>query len=206
MSKVERGGRGKLAPDWSFDIAAFYNRYRNLATNNVVEAGPLYSSNAVQPIGLRIAVEIGNAAQAERKGVELLVRGSPAPWWQLEASYSFLDLDQTLTIPPALATPLIDAGLSARHQVRLRNTFEVTPDLQLSSFAHHVSAAPAGGREAYTKLDMRLTWSPMPNLEIAAVGADLLKRRQIEFRQNIYAPVAQLAVPRRGYVEARVRF
>jgi hypothetical protein len=123
-------------------------------------------------------------------------------------SYAFLDLDQTVSAGPAvvLSGPLIDAALSARHQVRLRTTYTLTSGLELTSYLQHVSRAPSGWRHAYTKLDLRATWSASPRVELSLVGLDLLQRRRIELRQSVYNALPQVYVRRSVQFETRFRF
>lgn len=208
LDAFEAGLRGRLGDGWTFDIAAFHNCYRHLNTFDLLQAAPILSASGQTPIGAAILVQIGNGSRAESTGVEAMVAGSPLPGWELEASYAFLDLDQTVTAGPpiALSGPLIDAQLSARHQVRLRNTYTLASGVELSSYVQHVSRAPSGWRDAYTKLDLRATWSATPNVELSLVGLDLLKRRRVELRQSPYNALPQVYVRRSVQFETRFRF
>ena len=118
-------------------------------------------------------------------GCELAAEWSPVNWWRLHASYSYLRIKMYLDSP---STDLINKGDaegdSPRHQYSLRSGFDLGREVELDLWMRGADRLPyvdGVSIPAYLTLDLRLAWKPLPKLELALVGQNLLHRRNQEF-------------------------
>jgi iron complex outermembrane receptor protein len=174
-----------------FSVTAFRNAYRDLAAN---ETGPpaAEAGRPPEPDRVVIPVRITNGAEGRVSGVEAAGLVSAARWLRLRASYSFLSL--RLDEPPG--------GFRAntpRHQAWLAAYAAPRSDLDLALVFRAVGGLPDRGVPSFRDLDARLAWRPRPHVELAAVGANLLAARHVEFAGGF-------AVERSGRLEASLRF
>ena len=206
LMSYEGGLRASLGPHWLLDITGYYNRYTHLNTADVTSVTPVMMYGVPYTVGMVINAVISDQARGRSFGGEMLLKGHPVDGWTTELSWSYLDLN--IYVPPAYAayaSPVLDEGPSARHQIRWKNSVDLSEQLSADASVHYVSPSYDHARAAYTALDARLGWHPRPNLEVALLGANLLKPRTVEFVQAL-VPSPTVAVPRRVNLEARVRF
>ncbi len=198
----EAGIRGSLGSGWSYDAAAFYSEYNKLATSTAIAQTPIIVPPIPVPVGIRIDNTITNLGAGTGYGMELLLSGPVARWWQLDLSYSYLDLDLE-TGPESYI--LFGGDTSPKHQFRLNSAIDIGDRLSVDAFVHYVSGASSGRRDAYTDLDIRATYRVSSQVEMSLVGSNLLDGRRLEFFQDTL-PLENFYVPRSAYVEARLRF
>lgn len=205
LDAIEAGVRGKITNHWSYDLGAFVNRYRNLSTLSLVGYNLIYKSPVPVPLGLDLYYLYTNEAKARSKGFELAIKGQPGPGWEVETSWSYLDVDEKIRQSPAEVLPVAPVGLSPHHQLRLRSTYDVTDKLKVTGFVQYAGQTIDRTQSSYTKLDLRVTWEPTPNLDLSVMGSDLLDKRRVEFAQAIL-PIPNVYVKRAVAFEARARF
>ena len=154
----------------TFDLTAFYNDYDQLRTLEPTQPGPVSPSLA------------SNNLTGETYGVELSATAQPFERWRLQGSYSFLEIQLHRRPGSAdVATEIAGEGSSPHHQVVLRSLLDLGWNVQLDSTVRYVDALPAPGIPSYLAVDLRLAWSPRPNLEVALVGQNLLDDQHPEF-------------------------
>lgn len=178
----ELGYRGQVSDRVSIDVATFHNAYHNLL--------------AFQPTGFFPGTPLGtmniqakNTLHGESYGGEVMLTATLADSWRLSAGYSLLILHMQGQ-PMTEATPL---ELNApKHQFVLRSSNSISArsslDMQLR-YVDQVQAVPA-----YVAADVRLSYRPMDNLELAIVGQNLLNDQHPEQASPIGLPIAE--VPR----------
>jgi len=203
---VEAGTRFKLGASWSFDIAGYYNEYRNLASADFAGVVPLTVTGVPFPVGILADLRFGNSSSAQTWGVETAISGHLKPWWKVDLTYSFMDYEQ----PAAPGTPPISQALfplsgSPHHQVGLRSSIDIGDRLSLDTQIRYVDSLPSGRAPEYVDANFRLTYRPMELLELSLIGENLLKSRRLEFTQPFYM-VPDSYTPRTVSVQARVRF
>ena len=59
--------------------------------------------------------------------------------------------------------------------------------------------------DAYTSMDLRLAWSPMPTLSIAAVAKNLFASDHLEFMSEL-VDLAPVQIETEAYIELRWSF
>ena len=167
----------------AIDLAAFYNSYDRL---RVLQAGGIFpEQTGAAPPDLVQPYQLANLMHGHTYGCELAAEWSPVNWWRLHASYSYLRIKMYLDSP---STDLINKGDaegdSPRHQYSLRSGFDLGREVELDLWMRGADRLPyvdGVSIPAYLTLDLRLAWKPLPKLELALVGQNLLHRRNQEF-------------------------
>jgi iron complex outermembrane recepter protein len=166
----EAGYRVMPEPRLSFDIAAYYNRYDDLRTQE-------------QPPTI-IPVVLGNQLRAQTFGVEVTARYQILPWWRLTAAHS--NLQKRLDLDPGSRdlTRGLQEGADPRNQFSFRSYMDLPRRTELDFWVRHVSALRLSSGPpvpSYLVFDMRIGWRPTDHLEISVVGRNLPDRRHLEF-------------------------
>lgn len=192
LTAYELGYRAQPAAAFSWDLALFHNQYDDVRHATASGAG-LGSLPDGLPV-LDMPIVINNSLEGDANGFELTVDWRVAPWWRLQANYTFLDLK----IRSRAALEFIDADTlaarSPRHQWSLRSSMNLSEKVELDLWARY--AGQVKGTDGnltvididdYLTLDVRLGWKPANNLEIALVGQNLLNDRHPEFAAEVFS-------------------
>jgi iron complex outermembrane recepter protein len=179
----EIGYRTEPMAHIALDLAAFYNDYRNLRAVQPGAAGP--EPQGAIPTDYLQSFQFANLMHGHAYGVELAAEWSPVPWWRLHAAYSYLKVKMFLENPSTDEFNKGDAeGDSPRHQFSLRSGLDLGKKVQCDLWLRGVdrlSYIDGTSIPGYLTLDARLAWKPLPKLELALVGQNLLQRRHPEF-------------------------
>jgi iron complex outermembrane receptor protein len=178
----ELGFRWQPQPSLALDLAAFYNRYRGLAS---LEFGAPFES----PVDGRIVVPIinENLTDGTAIGFEGLATFSPAERLRLIASYSYLDLQLDARGADLNRGEFLE-GATPRHQWSLRASLDLPRGVQIDGMLRSMSAVRSipqimngDGIAGYSELDVRVAWRPRKSLELVLVGQNLLHDHHAEF-------------------------
>jgi iron complex outermembrane recepter protein len=179
----EVGYRTEPMQHVALDAAAFYNDYHRL---RVLQAGA-FSPEPQGPIPTDYvqSFQLANLMHGHTYGVELAAEWSPVPWWRLHASYSYLRIKMFLESPSTDDINKKDAeGDSPRHQFSLRSGVDLGKKVECDLWLRGADRLPyidGSAIPAYLTLDARVAWKPLPKLELALAGQNLLQRRHQEF-------------------------
>ena len=191
LTAFEAGYRFLPDREFSLDVSIFYNDYDDLeeyVTLLDVDTGT-------------ISLVRDNQGSGSVQGLELSVGWQPLQWFKTDISYSYLDTDIAYSIVPEHQFSL-RAGLDLPHDLEadiwLRYTGEV--DSRQSASSGFVPY----NIDAYLTLDIRLAWQVTPNLELIAVGQNLLAGGHMEFIQEAF--IEPTEVPRSFYGQVRYKF
>ncbi len=199
----EAGARLELGNGWKADIAGYYNDYKKLRSYTPVSLQPF---GVPVPQGLRLTYEVANDGHGHAYGFEATIGGPLAAFWDVRASYSFLDLNITEAMTPfGVPVELQNPGLSPRHQASLINRFTLSDRVEADATLRYVSKLTAGPVPSYVDLDLRMGWRVTPTFDLAIEGRNLLEKRRLEFVQPFY-PVPPGYVARSVALSAQVRF
>lgn len=179
----EAGYRFNPAPRFSADLALFYNEYRHLRTTEQVGGPDFDPSLPGTPLVQR--VNLDNKSGGETYGAELALRYRLADWWELQGSYSALEMQLHATAGSNDADAELDEEKAPHHQFRLRSGWQLASDWRLDLIGRYVDAIADFNIPAYFELDARLAWRPRPNLEFSINGRNLLDDRHPEFWPTI---------------------
>jgi iron complex outermembrane receptor protein len=199
----ELGFRWQLQPSLAVDLAAFYNRYEGLAS---LEFGAPF----VSPVDGRFVVPIlnENLTDGTATGFEALATFSPAEYWRLIASYSYLDTQLDPRGADLNRGEFLE-GATPRHQWSLRSSLDLPQGVQLDAMFRSMSAVRSipqimsgDGIGGYSELDVRVAWRATQSLEIVLVGQNLLHDHHAEFG----APAARGEIERGVYGKVVFRY
>ncbi|MGB0127523.1 MAG: TonB-dependent receptor [Rhodocyclaceae bacterium] len=207
LTGLDLGYRHQLGHDLYLDLAAYEYRYDDLRSLGL---GAFQFVNSATPY-LALDWVTNNDAEARTRGLEVALDWSPATWWRLQSNYSYLRTSvRATTDDEANRNMALGFERSApRHQFSLRSSMSFAGWKHFDVWLRH--ASPAGVREfgtripAYTTLDLRYAWRPVPGLELSLVGQNLLDRRHPEIVPDLL-PSERLQIERGFYVKAKWQF
>jgi len=199
LTAFEAGYRNTWTNRFSVDSTAFYNRYRDLETD---EPGAARPEAAPAPMHLLIPYVFGNGMYGETHGLELFANWRVASFWTLSPGYAILSMhmhrfaDSLDTL-----TPLKTQGNSPEHQAQMRSSVSLPWNLQWNASAYFVDRLPAQSVASYTRLDTGLTWRAGERVSVNIAGQNLLKDLHEEYaggdssvqsgmmRRDVYAKI-----------------
>jgi iron complex outermembrane receptor protein len=172
----ELGYRVQVHKRASLDLALFYNDYDDV--RGIRNAG--LTNN---PPPATVALLLDNMLKGESYGGEIAGNFQLTDWWRWRASYSYLDLRMhTKATPSDQNTEHFIEGASPHHQFSIASGIDFPANFGLDWAVRYVDTLPAVGIPSYVTLDVRLSWRPRPNLELAVAGLNLLDNQHAEFR------------------------
>jgi iron complex outermembrane receptor protein len=176
----ELGYRFPLAERVSVDLAAFYNRYDELRTVEVISMPP-------SPFEAVFA----NNMEGNTQGIEIDLHWQVSPGLDLHANYTRLEIDLDLVNGSADTQSLGAEDASPTHQANLWLAADIGHDMELDAGVRYVggldldlSASGLPRIGDYIALDARLGWRPRPGLELSLAGQNLLDDRHPEFNPD----------------------
>ncbi|HKY92377.1 MAG TPA: TonB-dependent receptor [Nevskiaceae bacterium] len=182
---VEWGLRAWSAHGLSAELALFYNRYRNLR-----------SQESAPPFG-----RFDNALHGDGIGGELNLTWQPRSTLQVRGFYGYLRLDVDRDDGGTDTTsPRTIEGGSPRHSAGLSLDWTPTAKWSVNAFARHVDDLPAFDVPAYTELNLTVLRRVTRELEIGLIGENLLDDRHPEFGAST---ATRLEVQRQVLVQLR---
>jgi iron complex outermembrane receptor protein len=191
----EAGYRTLMTTSFYLDIAVFHNDYNDLYSFQV---GAPFFEPTPSPAHAIIPVFTRNGIRGETNGFEVAPRWKPVEWWELKASYSYLNME--LENKPGSNDPSSIPGYegsSPHHQLVIQSFVNLPKKLEVDQTYRYVSALPAQGVGSYGTVDARLGWHIARQLELSVVGRNLLHPHHAEFggdpgglvgiKRNVYA-------------------
>ena len=201
LTAYELGYRFQPINELSFDIAVFYNDYDDLIG---VTVGAPFLELSPAPLHEVLPLMASNNQEGETYGFELAADWQPTAWWSLKAAYTYLQLSiEEDAIGFAEYSKETIEGSSPEHQVSLRSAMRLTDQVGLDVWLRYVDDLPAFDIDRYVTADMRLSWTPLKNVELAVVGQNLLDDQHPEFVQEGILPTE---VERSAYAKVTWRF
>ncbi len=188
LNGYEAGYRRLLAAKLYMDIAAFYNQYRNLLSEDIT--GSIYLENDPAPPHLLLPAEFGNGLKATSSGGEIVGEYRPKDFWRLRAWYSFLEL-HVEAVPGSQdigSAPGVQ-GSSPQSEVLLQTGFDLPKSVSADIYARYVGRLTALNVPAYWTGDVTLGYSLSKQLRLTLVGQNLFQPRHYEFNYDPNGPV-----------------
>lgn len=203
----EIGYRTELRSHLSFDVALYYNLYKNLRVitpaAGYMEPPSGIPTNAVQPYIL------SNDMHGRAIGAEVAADWTPLDWWRLQAAYSYENLKMRLEGASVDEINKGNAeGDTPRHQVSLRSGLDLGHQVMLDLWLRGIGRLASIDGTAipgYVTMDVRMAWKPFRNLELSIVGQNLLHNQHKEFIPE-YINTLPSQVVRSGYGKITWKF
>ncbi|MDH3440317.1 MAG: TonB-dependent receptor [Gammaproteobacteria bacterium] len=208
----ELGYRVQSTDDVAFDLAAFFHQHDN--ERSVTAGAPVCMPSGVptfvDPLCVLSSTHIESPlllqsnGEYETYGLEAVVDWTPTNWWRLQAAVSSIRVREASTANPS---PLTGSFVqeSPDFQASIRSMMNFSSELEFDTWLHFTDELPSAGINSYVSLDMRIGWSPLPELEFSLVGQNLLDNAHQEFISELM-DVVPTAIERRAYVEASWSF
>ncbi len=195
LNGYEAGFRRLITKNLYVDVAAYYNHYHDLFSENL--AGPIsiqttipFPVPAAPPVYILIPAQFQNALYGQNKGIEIAPEWRPASFWRLRGSYSYLHME--LSELPGInagAPPSATTGASPQHQANIESSFDLTKKFQLDLTYRFVSSLPAQNVPAYSTGDARFAWRLSRRVEFSVTGQNLFQRYHVEYAGDPGPPV-----------------
>ena len=183
MNGYEFGYRHLLRRSLYFDLAAFFNHYNDLFSEDI--AGPAFVETNPSPPHVLLPADFGNGLFGTTRGIEIAPEWRPLPSWRLAASYSFLQMEISRRPGSAdVGTAPIVEGSSPRHQVTAESDFDLSKTLSLNLTYRYVSGLPAQMMRSYSTGDAQFAWQAKPCLRFSVVGQNLFQPYHFEFASD----------------------
>jgi iron complex outermembrane receptor protein len=202
LNGYEAGYRNLLGRNVYVDIAAFYNHYHDLFSEDIIgtpyaETTPPYL-NTPEPPHFLLPAQFGNGLLGYTKGGEIAPEWKPKDFLRLRGSYSFLHMNvgraphsEDVGSAPGIV------GSSPQHQAAVQLSVDFAKRFESDFDFRYVSALPGQLVPAYSTADARFGWRINRQLDFSVVGQNLFQPQHAEFggdpyglvyiRRNVYA-------------------
>jgi iron complex outermembrane recepter protein len=213
----ELGYRVKASEKLSFDVTAYYFDYDNLLRFNN-RAPSFFLPGPPAPTGFHdvLPVTNDNSVKGEIYGVELSGQWQVFRNWRLSGSYTFADI-QLHAFPGAPIDPgafnsagKFEAELEPSHIFNIRSYLNLPHNLEFDTFYYYVSSRSTPTPQftfqsipEYGRLDVRLGWKPMKNVDLSFVAQNLLDPSHPELRELVEV---SSETQRSYYIKATLKF
>jgi iron complex outermembrane receptor protein len=146
-----------------FDIVSFYNAYDNLSSDEIIDETPTF----------------GNNNEADTYGGEVSANWDITKSIRLAAWYAYMDGE----IKNKISGDTSDIDLLPKHQANIRSHIDLPYHLTFDTMIYYVDKIKAASRTVpeYYRLDARLGYFPMKNIELSIAGQNLLVLQDGDF-------------------------
>ena len=179
LTATEAGFRKELSNRLSFDSTVFFNRYRDLESQ---EPGALRLEADPAPVHWLVPIDFANLLHGETHGMEMFANIKLSGRWTVSPGYSFL----TMHIHrdegglDTLSGPHIQGG-NPNQQAQLRSLVNLPGHWQWTTSAYFVGRLVNQQVPSYTRLDTNLGWQLSEKTSLNLVGQNLLKSLHQEY-------------------------
>lgn len=169
LTAYELGHRYRLRDQMALDVSLFYNDYQRLIG---VPAGIIGSFT--------------DAGKAQTYGVELAATLYPTAAWKIDAAYSYLGTDVEGPVAD------FDEDNLPRHLAQVRASWSASDDLEAHSALYYVPQVDGLSVDAYTRVDLGMSWQVREGLELSLWGQNLAEAEHqesggVEIPRSLYA-------------------
>ncbi len=178
FTQAEMGYRILFGSTASLDVTAFGGSYEGLAVTQPL--APTVDLTPPPPHVFAGSTYL-NLLNVRTSGAELNAHWTPAPPWQVEASYSLLDLSPHVDPAKLIAPAPENDGNAPRHQWQLRGTTAIRPGVQASASVSRIARLRVLDVPAYTRVDAALEYRLNTRLTAAVAAQNLLSGQHREF-------------------------
>jgi iron complex outermembrane receptor protein len=180
LNGYEAGYRLLLHKSVYLDVAAFYNHYSGLFSEDIT--GAAFVETDPPPAHILLPAEFGNGLLGTTKGIEFSPEWRPLPNWRLRATYSYLQMDireasHSLDIGTA---PFVE-GSSPKHQVSLQSGLDFAKVLSVDLTYRYVGMLPSLQVSSYSTADARFDWQASRQFKLSAGGRNLFQPHHPEY-------------------------
>jgi iron complex outermembrane receptor protein len=190
---LEGGWRWTPLPTVSLDSAVFYNFYDDLrsveyGSPSVADVTAAFIANFMTglPQAVVVPAPFDNLYDGETYGAEMSANWQALDWWRLGLSYSWIQLQ--LAPDEATVDYLTDReaqGSTPEQMVHLKSQIDLPYGVEVDATVSYIDSLTAPHVNGYVRLDGRIGWTPIKNLQIDLVGQNLTDGQHEEFGSQI---------------------
>ena len=169
LTAYEVGYRTQPIARLSLSVSAFDNVYDTLR------------SIEVNPSGGILPLQWGNLMEGSVYGIEAWGSYGLTAWWRLAAGANLQHEQLRFKAGSSQLGGTQQAGDDPNHQISLRSSMNVRPDLALDVDLREVGKLHNPAVSSYTEMNARIAWKATPQLELSLSGFNLLRSRHVEF-------------------------
>jgi iron complex outermembrane receptor protein len=193
MVAYELGYRIQPTKTLAFDVASFYNDYKDLFGG--VPSAPTFTGTTVD-----VSIPAANTNSAKSMGLELSSKWNVSNRWQLAGSYSYI----TLEFEDKANFGYSFVGKNPKHQFNMRSTYLFPRNISMSNALYYVDDLSGVNIDGYYRFDTRISYPILENVDLSLVGQNLFDNRHQEFTPFAYKSAAE--VGRSVYGNVSVKF
>lgn len=186
----EAGYRWQALHSLSFDVAGFYNFYDRLVSST---AGTPYVATSDGTSYVVVPLDTANDGEADVYGFEVVGNWQPTAALRLQGWYAYLQTDYA-------------TAADSSHQAAVRSLWNLSSTVTLDATARYVSEIESTDTDGYAELGIRLAWRPVPNVELAIVGQNLLHSERLELKGDALAGTISTEAERSVFGSVNVKF
>jgi iron complex outermembrane receptor protein len=196
----EAGYRAQLLEQVSVDIAGYFNDYYDLLT---IDQTTEFLACPPFPCVLNTQ-DFANNGKARGWGVETSLTWAATQWLRFTANYTYANIKTREKAESTDPTFHDKEGNDSEHQFSIRSRVDLPRNFEFDTQLFWVGAVKTQGVDSYARVDVRLGWHPLENLEFSLVGQNLSSKRHDEWGMgnNVFAST----VPRSFYGKVTVRW
>ena len=198
----EIGYRLQPTDRFSLDIAGFYNVYDDLRT---IEPGSPFIGTTSDPLHLVIPVNANNKMDGETYGIELAADWQVFNWLRLKGAYTYLEMKLHLDGDSNDTISEAQENQNPQNQFSLRSLINLPWQVEFDTTLRYIDSVSDFDVESYFNLDIRLSWKPTENLEVAVTGQNLLDSDHQEFGDAFFV-LPKTEIERGIYMGVRLQF
>ncbi len=183
------------------DFATFFHDYKNLQS---LEEGSPYFESTPSPPHLVLPLQFDNKMSGETYGVEMAATWDIFDFWKVNAGFTWFRMH--LHLDPSSKDTTLEAteGHSPEYRWHIRSYLDLPYNLEFDAALYFVDNLESLNITSYTRLDLRLGWNPLKNVEVSLALQNLLDSQHQEF--NATGGIAPTEVQRSVYGKVTWRF
>ena len=201
LMQWEGGHRLRIGTTASVETTVFSGSYTDLSTSEPFQ--PRVELTPAPPHVLA-GVVLENMLNARVSGIELDARWNPLPRWELETSYSRLQLTARPDAGSLDASAATTDGSAPKHQWQARTALTLRPGVQVRASVWRVGRLEQLMVAAYTRVDANAELKLNRRMTAAVVGQNLTSGNHVEFASQ--AVYLTSRVPRSARLDLRWEF
>lgn len=193
----ELGYRTMLGDRVSLDIAAYYNIYDNITTQE--PADPFYEETP-GPAHMVVPTKFGNKGEADVYGAEIAANFKLMKGWRVFAGYSWKK-SRFSTDSSGRHTEVNNINTSPEHQLKFRSYLDLPFNLEFDMTLCYADSFPRNNVNSYTRIDLRLGWQPYDAADVSLCLKNMLDSQHSEYdgayslvpteaERSVYAKIA----------------
>ncbi len=192
LDAYELGGRWLLQSNLSLDIAAFYNKYKNLRSYRM---GQTTLDTSFSPPFVNQPLILANNISGHSQGVEILSNWQVNTDTRIRLVYSYLQMSlEDSEQVPGFSDDIISMNTdrSPKHQASIWSSLDILPELELDARVFYIAERswktnPSHYIEANFNADLRLSWQVNQLLSVSVTGCNLIHQAKQEFVTETWA-------------------